>query len=195
MRTHQDYNGSMDRVDKAFQTIRRENFLPREIKSQAHNDWALPIGFNQTNSQPTTVRLMLSWLDARPGQRVLDVGSGSGWTSALLAYIVGPTGQVKAVERIPELVKFGASNCQKIGLNNVRFFQAGEELGLLEYAPYDRILVSATADSLPEDLIAQLSPGGRMVIPVHSSVLVVNKSTRGKTEVIEHPGFIFVPLL
>jgi len=185
----------MKRVDEAFQAIRREDFLPEEVKSQADHDRPMSIGFSQTNSQPTTVRLMLGWLDALPGQKVLDIGSGSGWTSALLAYLVGPRGQVLAVERIPELVEFGAKNCQKIGLTNVRFFQSGQELGLPKYAPFERILVSAAADHLPESLVAQLSPGGRMVIPVQSSVLVVNKSPDNSVEVYEHPGFSFVPLL
>ena len=86
----------------------------------------LPIGFGQTISQPTTVKFMLSWLDAMPGDEVLDIGSGSGWTSALLADIVGPQGIVYAVERIPELVKFGRDNCRRLGIENVFFFQAGK---------------------------------------------------------------------
>lgn len=185
----------MKRLDEAFQAIRREDFLPEKLKPQAGHDRPMSIGWGQTNSQPTTVRLMLGWLDAQLGQKVLDVGSGSGWTSALLAYLVGSRGQVLAVERVPELVEFGAKNCHKLGLTNVRFFQAGKELGLPDQAPFDRILVSAAADHMPEDLVAQLSPNGRLVIPVQSSVLVVNKSSKEKIEVKEHPGFMFVPLL
>lgn len=135
----------MDRIEQAFRTVRRADFVAAELREAADVDAPLPIGFGQTISQPTTVKFMLSWLDARPGDEVLDVGSGSGWTTALLAHIVGPHGIVYAVERIPQLVKFGRDNCGRLGIENVFFFQAGGEYGLREHAPYARILVSASA--------------------------------------------------
>lgn len=185
----------MDRLILAFAKFDRSDFVPQEIKSLAHNDWALPIGHEQTVSQPTTVKLMLHWLDVQPGDKVLDVGSGSGWTTALLSDLTGPKGKVFAVELVPELLEFGRNNAQRAGVKNASFYKAGDEYGLPESAPYDRILVSASADKLPEELVSQLKPGGKMVIPIHNTILEISKYQKGKTEIIEHPGFVFVPLL
>jgi protein-L-isoaspartate(D-aspartate) O-methyltransferase len=158
-------------------------------------DTALPIGFGQTISQPTTVKMMLEWLEAQPGDKVLDVGSGSGWTAALLSYIVGPKGRVYAVELIPELVEFGRQNAQRAGVSNVEFYQAAKSYGLPGHSPFDRILVSAAADKLPPELLKQLKPGGKLVIPVGYSVMEISKDQKGNTQLADHPGFVFVPLL
>jgi protein-L-isoaspartate(D-aspartate) O-methyltransferase len=139
--------------------------------------------------------MKLEWLDARPADKVLDVGSGTGWTTALLSHIVGPKGHVYAVERIPELVEFGRDNAERAGVKNASFYQAGEEYGLPEHAPYDRILVSAAADRVPTELIKQLKPGGKLVIPVHNDILEIKKNPDGKIQTEEHPGFVFVPLI
>jgi len=179
----------------AFAKFDRQNFIPKEIKNLANNDWALPIGYEQTISQPTTVKLMLHWLDAQPGDKVLDVGSGSGWTAALLSHIVGLKGKIYAVERVPELVEFGQENTQRAGVKNTQFFTAGEEFGLPAEAPFDRILVSASADELPQGLIDQLKVGGKMVIPVHNDILEITKKSDKDLDIKKHPGFVFVPLL
>lgn len=184
-----------DRIEKAFREVKRSNFLPEREKSLANLDSALYIGYGQTNSQPTTVRMMLEWLDAQPGDKILDVGSGSGWATALLANIVGPKGIVYAVERIPELVKFGKDNCKASGITNAEFFKAGSVFGLPEQAPFDRILVSADASKLPEELLDQLKVGGKMVIPVRDTILEIKKISASENKIIEHPGFIFVPLI
>ena len=104
-----------DAVDAAFAAQPREGFLPPEQRPHAALDRPLPIGWGQTNSQPTTVANMLRLLRVAPGMRVLDVGAGSGWTTALLAHLVGPRGQVHGVERVPELVRFGADNLAATG--------------------------------------------------------------------------------
>lgn len=186
---------TMRNVEEAFRVVDRANFLPEEVRSEADYDVPLPIGYGQTNSQPTTVRWMLEWLDPQPGETVLDIGSGSGWTTALLAQLVGPKGKVYAVEKVPELVKFGAENCQRTGISNVRFYHAGEKFGQPEHAPYDRILVSAAAFELPNELKKQLKVGGRLVIPVRHSIWVINKTGNDSYESQEHPGFVFVPLI
>jgi protein-L-isoaspartate(D-aspartate) O-methyltransferase len=185
----------VERIEAAFARFNRTDFVPEAVKDMAEADRPLPIGQGQTISQPTTVKMMLGWLDGQPGDKVLDVGSGSGWTTALLSYIVGPKGSVYAVERLPELVGFGRGNCQKAGVKNASFHQAGDKYGLAEYAPYDRILVSASTDKVPDELISQLKPGGKLVLPVHNSIFEISKQQNNKTEVIEHPGFVFVPLL
>jgi len=185
----------MDEVAKAFKAVRRENFLPPQQVGSFDLDAPLPIGFGQTNSQPTTVRRMLEWLEVEPGNKILDIGSGSGWTTALLARLTGPEGQVYAVEVVPELVDFGRGNCQKAGIKNAEFYQAGTALGLPRFAPYDRILVSAAANRLPQELLEQLKNGGKLVIPVNNDILEIEKRAGGQIETFAHPSFVFVPLI
>lgn len=185
----------MDAVEQAFEKIHREDFVPEALKDHARVDAPLPIGFGQTISQPMTVKLMLKWLTAQPRDNVLDVGSGSGWTTALLSQIIGPEGKVFAVERIPELVEFGKNNCKKIGVSNVQFFQAGKVYGLPKYAPYDRILVSAAAQKLPEELLGQLKVSGKLVVPVQHDILEITKISEHEYEKVVHSGFVFVPLV
>ena len=185
---------AQDRIENAFQEVPREKFLPEEVRRYASEDRPIQIGYGQTNSQPSTVHRMLRWLDVQPGQNILDVGSGSGWTTALLAHLTGPKGRVEAVEKIPALLEFGKSNCEAAGVKNATFHEAGEHFGFPERAPYDRILVSAGADELPHELLDQLETEGIMVIPVGSSILVIKKHTDKTLTIDTHTGFSFVPL-
>jgi protein-L-isoaspartate(D-aspartate) O-methyltransferase len=184
----------MDAVGTAFQAVPRTGFLPRSQRRMAGFDGPLSIGHGQTNSQPRTVEAMLRLLDVRPGQKVLDVGSGSGWTTALLAHLTGSSGQVAGVEIEPELVLFGADNLAATGQPwaSIRGAVPGV-LGLPEDAPYDRILVSAEPRTLPQQLVDQLADGGRMVIPVSGTMLLVTKDG-DRVDVTEHGGYRFVPL-
>jgi protein-L-isoaspartate(D-aspartate) O-methyltransferase len=185
----------MSKLDDAFKAMPRRKFLPPSSASFASFDMPLAIGFGQTNSQPFTVRSMLEWLDPQVGDKILDVGSGSGWSTALLAHLVGNRGKVYAVERVPELVEFGGANLARADIKNARVFEAGKIYGLPEFAPYDRILVSAAADKFPPELLDQLKTGGKMVIPVAEDILEITKQKSGKHTIVTHPGFIFVPLL
>ena len=154
-------------VERAFADTPRVTFLPEHQHRFAEDDRALPIGWAQTNSQPTTVRAMLLLLDVRPGLCVLDVGSGSGWTTALLARLVGPSGEVIGVEIVPELVEVGRANLATQHLPQARIEPAVPEvLGLPDLAPFDRILVSAQASTFPTTLVGQLRVGGVLVVPV-----------------------------
>ena len=182
------------RLTRAFHAVARRHFLPIDQQDLADMDVPLPIGYNQTNSQPSTVRRMLEWLDVAPGQVILDIGSGSGWTTALLAHLTGPDGRVDAVELVPELREFGEANCQATGVTNAHFYPATKLFGLPQKAPYDRILVSASANILPPELIEQLRPGGRLVIPVRNTIIVLTKNSDGAIYQQEHDGFVFVPL-
>lgn len=182
-------------LESAFRVVTREDFLPPAAQDAADFDVPLAIGYGQTNSQPSTVRLMLTWLDPQRGEKILDVGFGSGWTTALLAHLVGLGGKVYAVEKVPQLVQFGASNCRRFGVQNAQFFAAGKTLGLRDFAPYDRILVSAAATSLPAELLGQLKVGGTMVIPIKHSIHVITKTGDKNHDTVEHPGFVFVPLV
>ena len=182
-------------IEQAFMAMPRENFLPEDVRDRAAFDGPVSIGYGQTNSQPKVVALMLEWLQVESGQNVLDVGSGSGWTSALLAYLVGMRGKVTAVEVVPELVVFGRENCERLNITNIEFHEANGGYGWPENGPYDRILVSAAAEDFPYDLADQLGPEGRMVAPVNSSIVAVSKDKKGGLDEQEHEGFSFVPLV
>lgn len=184
----------MATIQGAFAAIDRKEFVPDSLRDQAVLDVPLPIGFGQTISQPSTVAFMLEWLEPEVGDKVLDVGAGSGWTTALLSYLVSDQGRVFAVERIPELVMLGRENCRRAGVRNVAFFQAGTKYGLPAHAPYDKILVSATSDVLQPDFLAQLKVGGKLVVPIRHDILEITKTSENDTETIKHSGFIFVPL-
>jgi protein-L-isoaspartate(D-aspartate) O-methyltransferase len=184
-----------DRVAEAFAAIPREHFLPPEQRGFARDDRALHIGHRQTNSQPSTVAAMLRLLDVAPGHRVLDVGCGSGWTTALLGNLVGPTGEVLGVERIPDLVEMGRGNLAAHPMPWVRILPADPGvLGLPDAAPFDRVLVSAEAGALPEALVDQLGPEGVLVIPVAGRMMVVRRSD-GELSVVPHGHYSFVPLI
>jgi protein-L-isoaspartate(D-aspartate) O-methyltransferase len=187
-----------DSVIEAFSEINRMDFLPPELESEARSDVALPIGYGQTISQPATISTMLELLSAQKGQNILDIGSGSGWTTALLANIAGEDGKVTAVERIKELAEWGKNNVDKYkyfekGL--VEFYVADGKLGWLENAPYDRILVSAAASEIPTELKKQLKVGGKMVIPVGDSLIYLEKKSEDDFYEEKYPGFAFVPLI
>ncbi len=183
------------KIIEAFQKIDRKDFVLPECQAQAYEDYPLPIGQGQTISQPYTVAFMLELLEPREGQKILDVGSGSGWTTALLAYITGEKGKVYGLEIIPELVALGQKNLKKYQFPQAVILQAGEELGLLKEAPFDRILASAAAKELPQQLIQQLKIGGIMVIPVQGNILKVTKISETKTHIQTFEGFRFVPLV
>ncbi len=192
-------------IIKAFQKVKREDFLPKEIKGLAELNEALPIGYGQTISQPLVVAFMLELLQPREGEKILDIGSGSGWTSALLAEIVGEKGKVIAMEIVPELVEFGKNNVKKynfIEKKIVEFVWGDGSKGYPKEAPYDKILVSATAKKCYKSWKEQLKVGGRIVTPIGNSIwLFIKKSApcqdsgEGEFEEFEYPGFVFVPLI
>lgn len=180
---------------KAFFLVDRADFVLPETLEFAYEDRPLPIGFGQTISQPYTVAFMLELLEPGLGEKILDIGSGSGWTTALLAASTGKTGKVFGVEKILELVKFGQSNLAKYNFAQASIRVAEGELGLSKKSPFDKILVSAAALSLPVALVGQLRVGGALVIPIQSSVFKIIKLDKQKTQTQEFPGFAFVPLV
>jgi protein-L-isoaspartate(D-aspartate) O-methyltransferase len=185
----------MDAVTAAFEALPRAGFLPRRQRRRAEYDGPLEIGHGQTSSQPRTVDAMLRLLEVRPGDRVLDVGAGSGWTTALLARLTGPGGEVFGLELEPDLVRFGSAN---LGRTHqpwaaIRAATPGV-LGDRDHAPYDRILVSAEARELPAALVDQLAPDGRMVAPVAGWMLLVVGGGDGQPTVTRHGAYRFVPL-
>ena len=192
------------RVRAAFDAVDRRGFLPEARRGDAAYDVPLPIGHGQTNSQPTTVSNMLVLLDVPSGATVLDVGAGSGWTTALLAHLAGPEGRVLGLEVVPELREAGAANlalataatprADRFAPAEIRL--AGRDrLGAPDEGPFDRILVSAEPDELPPSLVAQLAPGGVMVIPVAGVMLRVHREDAGTVRTTRHGYYRFVPLV
>ncbi|MEK6895029.1 MAG: methyltransferase domain-containing protein, partial [Nanoarchaeota archaeon] len=142
------YKGFSERILNAFAKVPRENFILSAYKDYSYKDVALPIGYGATISQPYTIAFMLSLLELKKDMKVLEIGSGSGYVLALISELIGDKREVYGVEIVPELV----SRSRKILKNysNIKIYEASKELGLKEKAPYDRILVSASADELPE---------------------------------------------
>lgn len=190
------------RIIKAFRQIRRVDFLPAsladtpaELQDLAELDEALAIGRGQTISQPLVVAFMLELLQPKTGEKILDIGSGSGWTAALLAEIAGSMGKVVAVEIIPELKKFGQSNATKYK-PGIEFVCADGNLGYAKEAPFDKILVSASlSDEIPFAWKEQLKTGGHLVTPMVNSIWLLTKKNKAEFEKREYPGFVFVPLV
>ncbi len=179
----------------AFKVCDRIRFIPEELYPYAYDDRPLPIGRGQTISQPYTVAVMLELLHPRIGDKVLDIGSGSGWTTALLSTAVGASGVVEGVEIIPSLVEYGRENLQRAGICNASI-RLNDPSALGKPGElYDRILVSASAPEMPNALFDQLKIGGRLVVPVQNSIWRITKKGDGTFDAYELPGFQFVPLI
>ncbi|MFH1956278.1 MAG: protein-L-isoaspartate O-methyltransferase [Patescibacteria group bacterium] len=186
----------------AFQRIDRKDFVLEQNKDEAYINAPLPIGYGQTISQPLTVAFMLELLQPESGNRILDVGSGSGWQTALLADMVDDLpdngGRVFAIEIIPELAEFGRKNISKynfIKKGVVKFYNRNAVNGLPEEAPFDRIISAAAAEEVPKAWKEQLKIGGRLVLPVQDSVLLMIKTGENSFEEQAHSGFAFVPFI
>lgn len=188
-------------IIKAFRKIKREDFLPDGLKDEAEENYPLSIGFSQTISQPLTVAFMFEKLQPEEGDKILDIGSGSGWTTALFSEIVGSQGKVFGIERIEELKEFGENNTKKynfVASGRAIFVIGDGSKGLISQAPFDKIHVAAAAAKIPEELKAQLIIGGKMIIPVGIGVQDIVLVTRiGPNQYKEEkfPGFTFVPLV
>ena len=209
------------RIIEAFRAVKRLDFMPEDMRNLAELNEALPIGYGQTISQPLVVAFMLELLAPEPGQKILDIGAGSGWTTALLAYIVGDErnksdrghkgykGKVIAIELIPELKEFGEKNVAKYNFLAPHRTRsgAGIEKGIVEFlcadgsrgypkeAPFDRILASASASEVPRAWKEQLKIGGRIVTPIRSSIWLFVKKGEEQFDETEYPGFAFVPFV
>ncbi len=186
-------------IIEAFQKINRTDFVTEECKGDACVNAPLPIGFEQTISQPLTVALMMELLEPKPGEKILDVGAGSGWTVALLAELVGEEGKIIGIERIPELKEMAEKNVGKydfIKKKIVELINADGSKGYRKEAPFDKIIAAAAAQGdVPVAWKRQLKIGGRIVAPVENSVIVIDKTGKNDYNVKEHFGFSFVPLV
>ena len=178
-------------VIEAFKKVPREDFIPAEQKRFAYVNTSLPIAAGQTISQPLTVAVMTESLAARPGDKVLEIGAGSGYQAALLSEIVGPTGKIITTEIISELFEFAKKNLSDY--KNVTVLNIDGSLGCEKYAPYDRIIVTASAPRIPGLLIEQLKDNGRLVIPVGDKMIIIEKQN-GEIKETFLGYYAFVPL-
>ncbi|MFC1662860.1 protein-L-isoaspartate O-methyltransferase [Patescibacteria group bacterium] len=206
-----------DSIIAAFHKIDRSDFVLPEDRHQADIDAPLSIGHEATISQPTTVAIMIELLQPQAGDKVLDIGSGSGWSAALLSVCVGQQGQVFGLERIEELVTLAQANIRKIKLKNIKLIHGDGYQGLPALAPFNNIHVAAAVKEIPSKLIDQLADNGRMVLPVGHNIdndirshrrklnillgdeslqdVVLLKKRSGKLIEERIPGFQFVPLV
>src|SRR5512137_383040 len=157
----------------------------------------LPIGEGQTISQPSTVVAMTEALDVSAGQKVLEVGTGSGWQAAMLAKIVGPSGSVRTIERFSSLAESAKRNLENAGIKNVKVTVGDGSLGAKEGAPYDRIIITAACPDIPQPLLEQLKVGGKMVLPIGDlytqKMFLIEKVREGSVTRKSLGGFRFVP--
>lgn len=186
-------------IINAFREIKRKDFLPENLKKFSSLNEALSIGFGQTISQPLVVAFMLEKLQPKQGEKVLDIGSGSGYTTALLANIVGNRGRVVSIELIQKLKDFQEKNLLKynfIKKGRIKLICADGSKGYKKEAPFDKILVSASVKKeIPKAWKDQLKAGGRIVSSVRQSIWVLEKQSNKEFKKNEYPGFVFVPLV
>lgn len=182
----------------AFESVSRAEFLPQEFEGEADADIPLPIGHGQMGPQPSLVAVMLELLEVKEGHRVLVVGSGSGWVTGLLAYVVGHQGKVIAFERIEELHIVGKRNLEKfdfIKSGRVECFVGECQDEFQEDTSFDRILVLASVDGVPVSFRERLVLSGKMVLPIRNHLCYFEKRSNEDLYKEEFPGFFFVPLI
>ncbi len=184
------------RILDAFRRVPRHQFVRAIDADRAHEDRALPIGEDQTISQPSMIAIMLDALRPQPSDRALEVGAGSGYAAALLGTLVE---RVDAIEIIPNLAERARATLAKLGVSNVRIHRGSGERGLREAAPFDVILVSAGAEAVPPALVEQLALGGRLAIPVGNErgqdLLVATRAFSGEVRWERRTACMFVPLV
>lgn len=185
------------KIESAIRKVPRHNFVPESLKNKAYENEPICIMKKQTISQPSVVSRMTEWLDLKEGQKVLEIGSGSGWQSAILAKIVG-NGKIFTVERHSELASFAKKNLEKLGIKNVKIILGDGRLGLAEESPFDRIMITAACRKVPQALLDQLSLDGLLIAPVGDdiqSLILLRKTPEGIVEIKNQKGYVFVPLV
>lgn len=184
------------KVLDAFRKVPRHEFIGKDLLSSSYNDYPLPIGENQTISQPYMVALMTESLKLKGGERILEIGTGSGYQAAILAELVK---EVYSVERFQGLADTAANIFERLEYKNIKIKVGDGTLGWEEFAPYDGVIVTAGAPGIPESLLKQLRDGGRMLIPIGSGgfgqILTLVEKIGKMTRSSEICGCMFVPLI
>jgi len=198
IKTIKDYGFlTNEKVESAFRTIPRHEFVVPSELDRAYCNEPLSIMNNQTISQPGVVSRMTEWLDIKDGQKILEIGTGSGWQTAILSYMVG-NGTVYSIERLPELVNFARENLEKLGIDNVHVILGDGSMGYPEESPYDRIIITAACTEIPLPLLEQLDENGLIIAPVgdlSQSMILLKKISGEIVEIKNESNYIFVPLL
>jgi protein-L-isoaspartate(D-aspartate) O-methyltransferase len=184
-------------VEKAFLEICREYFIPDNKKQYAYIDTPLEIGEGQTISAPHMVAIMVEGLDIKKGQKILEIGAGSGYHAAIVSRLVGDSGHVYSIERYSTLVEKAKENLEKSNIKNVTIIKGDGSEGLQKYSPYDRIYVTCAAPDIPQPLIDQLKNNGKLMIPVGRMIsqLELIEKIEGKIKRKNLGGCAFVPLV
>ncbi len=198
IKTIKDYGFlTNEKVESAFRTIPRHEFVVPSELARAYYNEPLSIMNNQTISQPGVVSRMTEWLDIKAGQKILEIGTGSGWQTAILSYMVG-NGTVYSIERHSELVNFARENLEKLGIDNVHVILGDGSMGYPEESPYDRIIITAACIEIPLPLLEQLDENGLIIAPVggsSQSMILLKKISGEIVEIKNESNYIFVPLL
>ncbi len=179
---------------KAFDSVPREDFILPQFLDKAYGDYPLPIDYDQTISQPTTVMMMIHWLELKRTDKILEVGAGSGYCAAIMSKLCK---KVITTEMIPQLADFAKNNLEKAGIENVEVVEWDGSQGYEKQAPYDRIMVTAGCPSIPKPLTDQLKEGGILIAPVESflsQVMIRLRKNKRKLEKENLGAFSFVPL-
>ena len=193
----QDERLKSKELEEALIEFPREKFIPANVRQFAYQDIPLSIGKKQTVSQPTTVVIMTQALDIQKTDKILEIGTGSGWQGAILSYLTKKN--VYSIECIPELVKIAKSNLQQFKIKNLKVSEGDGSKGLKKYASFDKIIVTAASPEIPQPLIDQLKIGGKMIIPIgdqfSQKMIIITK--KSKTKIIKRSigYFTFVPLM
>lgn len=186
------------RIIEAFRKTPRHNFVREDYLKHAYDDIPLPTMKGQTISQPYTVAIMTEALGPRPGEKILEIGAGSGYQAALLARCVEPKGEVITVELESDLVKFAKKNIKKLGIKNVRVICGDGKKGFKKEAPYDKCMITAACNEVPKPVIEQIKVGGRIVAPVNNflgqKMMVIDKISEKEFKKKNLGSFVFVPL-
>lgn len=198
MYEHLEYYGVSKRVIDAMNLIDRKFFIPEEYSESAYLDTPLPIGYGQTISAPHMVGLMCEYLQLNVGDKVLEIGTGSGYNAAVMSLLVGEEGWVYTLERIPELAQSASERIKELGIKNVTVITGDGKNGLIEYAPFNKITVTCYARKIPEKLVEQLNKNGIMIIPIGNEfVQILHKIIKLENGLkIEKLSYVkFVPMV
>lgn len=183
---------------KAFREVNREDFIPEQLRDAAYHDVPLPLLRGKTISQPTTVMIMTHALELNKGEKVFEIGTGSGYQAAIIAKIIGPKGKVITTEVVPELVHFAKQNLRKAGITNVTVLEEDGSKGMPSEAPFDKIIITAACREFPQELLNQLKPDGIIIGPVGNAqeqeMIRGRKDKNGHLELEFLGPFLFTPM-
>lgn len=186
-----------ERVLDAIMKVKRELFVLKEDLKEAYGNYPLSIGMNQTISQPYTVAKMIEALELKKGEKVFEIGTGSGYNACVISEIVGKKGKIITTEIIPGLIEFAKRNIKKAGYKNITILNIDGSKGYIDEAPYDKCIVTAACKEIPRELVKELKINGILVVPVgeHYEQKLLKITKRKSEEIIDNLGdFRFVPL-